>query len=249
MEWKVRAVSGLLVGAMLATVTPVSGWAQSDGWSGPIQFLGKGPNGYDNGQRFACTGAGTGSPSVICVRAGSGSGANGSTAAPYATIGAALAAAAPKDIIQVAAGVYPENVAVGQINAPVETAFTLLGGFSADFATRNASQFRSVIDGRGAGPAVQLHLQSDGQTVVDGFRITGGRGLGADWEDGNGRGGGVYGALIGNGELLISHNEVFRNQSNGFDDENRGGGINADGQDYDGSTPAIRIEDNVIHSN
>ena len=92
---------------------PVQARRRPDGWSGPLQYLGKGPNGYDNGQRLACTGARAGSPSVICVRAGAGSGGTGTAAAPFASINAALAAAAPKDVIQVAAGAYPENVAIG----------------------------------------------------------------------------------------------------------------------------------------
>ncbi|MGE3907791.1 MAG: hypothetical protein AB7K36_00460 [Chloroflexota bacterium] len=227
-----------------------SGSAKADGWVGPLQFLGKGPDGYDNGQRLACTGARSGSPSVICVRAGAGSGGNGTAAAPFATIGAALAAAAPQDVIQVAAGVYPENVAIGtQISEQVQTSIMLLGGFSPDFATRDASQFRSVIDGKGAGPAVQFHLQSDDKTVLDGFRITGGKGLGTDPDTGNGCGGGIFAEIIGNGEILISHNEIFGNQTAGLEDDNRGGGIHTDAQDYDGSNPVIRIEDNVIHSN
>ncbi|MFN8633050.1 MAG: hypothetical protein U0893_04285 [Chloroflexota bacterium] len=227
----------------------VSGQAKPDGWSGPLRYLGKGPNGYDNGQRLACTGARGGSPSVLCVRAGAGGGGTGTAAAPFATINAALAAAAPKDVIQVAAGAYPENVAVGKVDDPAETEVVLLGGFSPDFASRDASQFRSVIDGKGAGPGVQLHLQSGGKNVLDGFRITNGRGLGSDSEDGNGRGGGVFAALIGNGELLISHNEIYGNRTAKLEDENRGGGINADAQDFDGSKPVIRIEDNVIHNN
>ena len=229
----------------------VSGQATPDGWTGPLQFLGKGPNGYDNGEHSACTGSGGGSPAVLCVKAGAGGGGTGTSAAPFATINAALAAARPGDVIQVAAGTYPENVAVGtQLSALVPTQLTLLGGFSPDFPSRDASQFRSVIDGSGkAAPAVQLHLQSDGKTVLDGFRITGGRGLGNTYEDGNGRGGGVFVEILGNGEVLISHNEIYGNQTSKFEDEGRGGGINADGQDYDGSTPTIRIEDNVVHSN
>ncbi|MEO8696463.1 MAG: right-handed parallel beta-helix repeat-containing protein [Acidimicrobiales bacterium] len=228
----------------------VSGSAKADGWTGPLQYLGKGPNGYDNGQKSACTGAKAGSPSVICVRAGAGSGGTGTGAAPFGSINAALAAAAPKDVIQVAGGSYPENVAIGkELSALVQTEITLLGGFSPDFTTRNASQFRSVIDGKGAGPAVQLHLQSAGKTVLDGFRVTGGKGLGTNSENGNGRGGGVFVEILGNGEVLISHNEIYGNQTSKFEDEQRGGGINADGQTYDGSKPVIRIEDNVIHNN
>ena len=67
--------------------------------------------------------------------------------------------------------------------------------------------------------------------------------------NGNGRGGGVFVEILGNGEVLISHNEIYGNQTSKFEDEGRGGGINADAQDYDGSTPTIRIEDNVVHSN
>ena len=55
--------------------------------------------------------------------------------------------------------------------------------------------------------------------------------------------------MLGNGEVLISHNEIYGNQTSSFEDENRGGGIHTDGRDYDGSKPVIRIEDNVIHSN
>jgi hypothetical protein len=228
-----------------------SGAAQPDGWAGPLQFLGKGPNGYDNGQTSACTGAGGGNPSVLCVRAGATGAGRGTAAAPFASINAAIAAAQPGDVIQVAAGTYPENVAIGtQLSALVPTEMTLLGGFSPDFQTRDAARFRTLIDGRGApAPAVQLHLQSNGTTVLDGFRITGGRGLGSTYEDGNGRGGGVFVELLGDGEVQITHNEIYGNRTFGLEDEGRGGGINADSQDYDGSSPTIRIEDNVIHSN
>src|SRR5204863_519889 len=82
--------------------------------------------------------------------AGASGGGSGTAAAPFAGINAALAAARPGDVIQVAAGAYPENVAIGRsANALVETNLTLLGGFSPDFATRDASKFRSVIDGGG----------------------------------------------------------------------------------------------------
>lgn len=228
----------------------LSGSAKADGWIGPLQYLGKGPNGYDSGLKSACTGATAGSPSVICVRAGAGSGGTGTAGAPFASINAALAVATPKDVIQVAVGTYSENVAIGtEINALVQTEITLLGGFSPDFTSRNASQFRSVIDGKGGAPAVQFHLQSNGKTVLDGFRITGGKGLGNNSENGNGRGGGIFVEILGNGEVLLSHNEIYGNQTSKLEDEQRGGGIHTDGQDYDGSKPVIRIEDNVIHNN
>ncbi len=229
--------------------TKDSGSAKADGWSGPLQYLGKGPNGYDNGQRSACTGAKSGSPSVICVKAGGKSNGKGTASDPLGSINAALAAAAPGDVIQVAEGTYKENVAVGKFGDFVETHFSLLGGFSPDFSSRDASKFRSVIDGGGTLPGLQLHLQSGGKTVLDGFRITNGRGLGKTYEDGYGRGGGIFVELIGNGEVLISHNEVYGNDTNGAEDEQRGGGIFTEAMDWDGSKPVVRIEDNVVHSN
>ena len=225
----------------------VSGSAKADGWTGPLQYLGKGPNGYDNGNRSACTGARAGSPSVLCVKTG-GNG-RGTAAAPFGAINAALGAARPGDIVQVAAGTYAENVAIGKLNNPAQTDVTLLGGFSDDFSSRDASKFRSVIDGKGTAPAVQLHLESKGKTVLDGFRITGGRGLGNNSENGNGRGGGLFVEIIGGGEVLLSHNEVYGNKTNGLEDESRGGGIYTSALDWDGSKPTIRIEDNVVHSN
>ncbi|MGE0687252.1 MAG: hypothetical protein AB7P33_10930, partial [Dehalococcoidia bacterium] len=110
-------------------------------------------------------------------------------------------------------------------------------------------KFRSVIDGKGKGPAVALHILSDKDTILDGFRITGGSGLGKTYEDGNGAGGGVFVEFMGDGEVLISHNEIYGNKTNGIDDPKRGGGIHADAVDYDGSKPVIRIEDNIVHSN
>ncbi|MFN0093842.1 MAG: hypothetical protein ACKVVT_03570 [Dehalococcoidia bacterium] len=225
------------------------GSARPNGWSGSLQYLGKGPNGHDNGKRSDCTGAGSGTPAVLCVRAGASRGGNGTAASPFPTINAAIQAARPGDVIQVAAGEYRENVAAGEFTNPADTYFSLLGGFSDDFRQRDASKFRSVIDGQGKGPAVRLHLHSDNSTTLDGFRITRGVGLGKTSEDGNGAGGGVFVEFTGNGEVLISHNEIYGNATAGFNDENRGGGIHTDAVDYDGSKPVIRIEDNVIHNN
>lgn len=226
-----------------------SGYATKDGWTGPLLYLGKGPDGFDNGERKACTGAGAGSPPVLCVRAGAGSNGTGTANAPFTSINAALAAAKDGAIIQVAEGKYTENVALGKLSDPAQMSVSLLGGFSSDFSSRDAGKYRSDIDGGGKAPAIQLHLQSPGTTVVDGFRVTNGRGLGTTYEDGNGSGGGIFVDLIGNGEIVVSHNEVFGNQTAGFEDDNRGGGIYADALDWDGSKPKIRIEDNIVHSN
>ena len=49
--------------------------------------------------------------------------------------------------------------------------------------------------------------------------------------------------------MLISHNEIYGNKTNGLQDANRGGGIYTDARNEDGSKPVIRIEDNIVHTN
>ena len=53
----------------------------------------------------------------------------------------------------------------------------------------------------------------------------------------------------GDGELVISHNEIYGNVTAAFEDDNRGGGIHADAIDYDGGSPTVRIEHNYVHDN
>lgn len=213
-------------------------------------YPGKGPDGHDNGEIHACTGTHPSQPAVVCVRAGAAPGGNGSAAAPLATIHAAIAAAKAGDIVQVAAGTYAENVALGGHNAPTGKHLTLLGGFNAGFSARDAGQHASTIDGGLANPAVQLHLDSNQGTVLDGFTLTRGRGLGSTWEDGYGHGGGVHATLHGNGEIVISHNLIHGNASNQHTSaDTRGGGIYTYAQSWGGATGTIRIEHNTVRDN
>lgn len=213
-------------------------------------FIGDGPNGNDNGSIQPCTGLQAVVPAVICVRAGAPGGGSGSAAAPFATINAAIAAAKAGDIVQVAAGTYVENVALGSFTVPSSKPLTLLGGFAVDFATRNAATNRSIIDGNQLNPAVQLHLDSDQTTTLDGFEITGGLGLGTTFEDGYGYGGGVYAVQYGNGTMVISHNNIHDNRTrNHTTDDTRGGGIHTHTQSFGGATGSMRVEDNVVHDN
>lgn len=203
----------------------------------------------DNGQHHPCTGLQAGI-AVLCVRAGSAAGGNGTAPAPYATVAAALALARAGDIVQVAAGHYPENLAVGSIDGQVDRPLTLLGGFSADFSQRDAALHVSTLDGGQAGPVLQLHVASAQTTTVDGFRITGGRGLGSSWQDGGGHGGGLYVRQGGDGTTVVSNNLIEYNASNAPTAiDSRGGGIHAESQAWGGAAATVRIEGNVVRAN
>jgi hypothetical protein len=214
-----------------------------------VGAVGGGPNGDDNGQIFSCTGIQVSVPAVICVRAGAGGG-TGTAAAPLASINAAIAAAKAGDIVQVAAGSYLENVALGAFNNPSSKHLTLLGGFSTSFAQRSAGLYVSVIDGGLLNPAVQLHVESAQTTTLDGFEVTRGVGLGTSFKDGYGYGGGVYAVQDGNGTTVISHNYVHGNRTADHTNaDTRGGGIHGHTQNFGGATGTIRIEDNRVVGN
>lgn len=203
----------------------------------------------DNGQIQPCTGSQAGM-AVLCVRAGAAAGGSGTAAAPFATITSAIAAAKTGDIVQVAGGTYAENVALGAFNSPVGKPLTLLGGFNAAFTSRDAQVHASIIDGGLAAPAVQLHLNTGQTTTLDGFVITRGRGLGSDWQDGGGHGGGVYVEQQGTGTTVISHNRIHGNRSNQHTSaDSRGGGIHAVTPTWGGFAGTVRIQDNHIHDN
>jgi parallel beta-helix repeat protein len=224
------AMSSDTVSAPTTAAAPTGAFALPEGAEA---LAGKGPQGADNGLASPC------GEGVLCV-GGSGS---------YRSIGAAIADAKAGDVIEVSGGTYVENVALGTYTALDTRNVTLLGGFSADFSSRDAARNRTLIDGGGGNPAVQLHVVSSGTTVLDGFTLTDGVGLGTDYSDGGGDGGGVYAQQQGSGTLVISHNEVYGNRTRAFDDASRGGGIHADAIDWDGGTPTVRIEDNNVHDN
>lgn len=203
----------------------------------------------DNGQVHACTGAQAG-VAVWCVRAGAPGGGSGTSASPLASIGAAIVAAKAGDIVQVAAGTYPENVALGSYGSPVGKHITLLGGFDSGFTSRDADLHASVINGGMVAPAVQLHLNSSQTTTLDGFVLTNGRGLGMDWQDGGGAGGGAFVEQQGSGTTVISHNRIHGNRTyNHTSADTRGGGIHAATPSWGGFTGSVRIQDNWIHDN
>lgn len=211
--------------------------------------IGEGPQGSDNGQRHACTGFSGSGIAVICVRAGAAGAGTGTAGSPLATVSAAIAGAKAGDIVQVAAGNYAENIALGSLSAASSKSLSLLGGFNAEFSARQASLHRSVLDGQGQNPAIQLHLGGSGTTVLDGFVITGGVGLGTTWQNGYGHGGGVYATLTGSPTLVISHNRIHANRTRNHNSiDSRGGGVYVrNGYDSNGGT--LRIEDNMVENN
>lgn len=103
---------------------------------------------------------------TLCVKPGGGGGCS-------STIAAAVAAAQPGDTIQVAAGVYTENVVLTE-------SVTLEGGWNSDFTSRDPALYISTI--RPADPAVAV-VTIQGQIAnpaavaptLDGFTITGAR--------------------------------------------------------------------------
>jgi hypothetical protein len=232
----------LAISAAFASA-PAKGGAQFD-------RVGEGPIGADNGMIQACTGVQPGSPAVICVRAGAAGGGTGTAAQPFASINAAIAAAKAGDIVQVAAGTYAENVALGSFVVPTSKYLTLLGGFASNFGSRAAAENPSIVDGGGLDPAVQLHVASNQTTTLDGFELTNGVGLGSDFSDGDGAGGGVHANQYDDGTMVISHNRIHQNRTrNHTTADTRGGGIHAETQNFGGALATVRIEDNEVYEN
>ncbi len=131
----------------------------------------------------------------------------------FQSIQAAVDAAAPGDVVQVAAGIYTETQA--QNNLYINKTITLLGGYTcADFTSRNPTANVTIIRPSTASISV-VYIQgvmgnpSAIAPTVDGFVITGGGG-------GN-HGGGIR---LVDSNAIVSHNVITGNLGYLF-----GGGI------------------------
>src|SRR6266571_2631329 len=124
--------------------------------------------------------------------------ANGTRAAPLKTIGAALALAASsgKNRVNVAEGIYPENV-------QLRSGISLYGGYDPTTWTRTPATFITTI-GPPPGPSTSgVAVQGDNVTgvTIDGFTIKSGDALVARQS--------VYGILFTNSVATISGNQII----------------------------------------
>jgi len=129
---------------------------------------------------------------VDCKASGPGDGLSWETA--FRTVSAALEAGAAGDTIQIAEGLYTENLT---LNYDV----TLLGGFqTGDTPVRDPAQTPTVISGEG--DATTINIQNGVKVVLDGLIITGGR---AQF------GGGIF---VGQaGALTLRHSRLILNEA------------------------------------
>ena len=85
---------------------------------------------------------------------------------PYRTIQETVTAAKNGAAIQVAQGLYSENITV----LPGKS-ITLQGGWNADFTTRSADNLLTCVDGGGHGSVFDIHAISGAHTTVQIRRI------------------------------------------------------------------------------
>jgi len=182
----------------------------------------------------------------------------------YPSLRAAIDAAADGDVIQVAQGTYGENIT---INRPRNV--RILGGWSADFATRSVDGSQTIIDGRGSGSVfdlgaangVVLSLAMEGLTIRNGMAPQGGgiralaSGAGsrinltlsnvsvANNNSGN-RGGGLYLYATKEGSMVatIAESTIADNRA-----KNEGGGLRVETQQA--GTAEVTIARSVISRN
>jgi hypothetical protein len=133
----------------------------------------------------------------------------------YATLQAAVDAAAAGDEIRVAWGVYSGVTSRGGASQVLHIAkdITLRGGYNDDFVSWTPYAFPTVVDAGGAGRAV--YVMSGVSVTLDGFHVTGGA---AD------RGAGIL--LEGVASATVRNSWVYSNTASG-----RGGDIDVEPPD------------------
>jgi hypothetical protein len=168
---------------------------------------------------------------------------DGTAAKPFRTVQAAVNAATAGQTVLVATGTYDEDVRVEN------KAVTLMGGYlggssvdyvggtPGDFTTRSIEGTPTTLDGTGLESVVTL-LEA-GASVVDGFRITGGRGSTTDLPFAS-NGGGIFAR---GGAPIVRNNVIDAN------DPRKPGDVSSFGGGIYSSNANITIENNDILEN
>src|SRR5262249_28396007 len=181
-----------------------------------------------------CTGISGATPRTLCVDGLNTTGTeDGTNRRPFRTLTAAVAVLQNGDVIQVARGRYNEALNI------VGVAVSLVGGFrgagsAADYASGAGGDFvgrdwvanETTIDASGLGDTSVVHVgDCKSGAFIDGFTITGGRGL-----RGNRNVGG--GLRIESCDSTIQYNRITGNDviagSSTPSDSERGGGLFSD---------------------
>lgn len=123
----------------------------------------------------------------------------------YTTVQAAIDAAQPNDVIQIAAGVYTGVVSQAGLNqmAYITKDLTLRGGYKADFSARDPELYTTTLDAQGAGRVV--YASGDISVVLDGLRMVNG------FHTSSGAGVYAQGASLQVLDSTIAHNRVAPN--------------------------------------
>ena len=182
---------------------------------------------------------------------------------PYTTVQAAVDAAQPGDVIQIATGVYTGVILRNGLYqmAYITQSLTLRGGYSADFAVWDPALYSTTLDAEGAGRVIYakdaISVTLEGLRLVNGFHSASGAGVYADNVAlqvlgsviGNNRvspafnGNYGVGLYVGGGSLTMQDSIVQENEPlPGGDSSHNGGGLYA-------AESTIEIRDSQFLSN
>jgi len=146
-------------------------------------------------------------------------------AGEYRSVQDAVADARDGDAIQVAQGVYSDNVRL-----TLSKSITIQGGWDADFTTRSNDRSLTVIDGGGRDSVFYISAGSgiNISVILEGFTLRNGN---AD------RGGGIRAEAVGSGahlQLTLSQNSISDNASTSY-----GGGVQVYASSPQGTATAV----------
>ncbi len=113
---------------------------------------------------------------------------------PYTSVQAAIDAAEPDDVIQIATGTYTGLNELGGLRqiAYITKSLTLIGGYNADFSAWDPMLYPTTLDAESGGRVV--YANGDNRLTLQGLHLTGGNatGLGGEQYYGDDAGGAIY---------------------------------------------------------